>query len=214
MSFLGIKGTKDWTKWWENREMNWEKDYSATWNHPHRNIISQFLHLIPWMSLLEVGCGSGPNLINILKTHKGKQVGGIDPSESAIVAAQKNFQNGVFNVGSGDDIFMSDSSVDVILTDMVLIYVSPKDIERYLNEMKRVAREYVILCELHHDSWIQRLKLKRFGRGYNAHNYRKLLDKLGFYDIMDYKLKEEDWPGGEPQKTYGHIFLARVPKRK
>ena len=54
------------------------------------------LKSIPWVSLLEIGCASGPNLAAIVKAMPGKQVGGVDLSEDAIELAKKTFQGGFF----------------------------------------------------------------------------------------------------------------------
>ena len=165
-----------------------------------------------WLSLIEVGCGSGANLVNIVKHFPGRQLGGVDVNPDAIQLAQDTLKNALLKVGSGDDIMLSDNSTDVVLSDMCLIYVGPRKIKKYLEEMKRIARNYIVLCEFHSTSWWNRLALK-INLGYNAYNYDKLLEKLGFYDIQMYKLKEEDWPDGNPQKTFAYIIMARVPKR-
>lgn len=208
-----LKSTKTWASWWENRKIDWKTRYLDTWNHPHRTLISGYLKQFPWTSLFEVGCGAGANLVNILKNTEGKQLGGFDINPEAIELAKKTFSNGVFKVGNVENLMLSDSSVDVILSDMTLIYVAPRDIENVLRELKRVARLRVVLCEFHSDRWINRLML-RWRTGYNAHNYKALLEKLGFYDVHMLKIPPEFWPGGEPQKTFAYIISAKVPHRK
>lgn len=213
MNFLGHnKSTKQWSRWWANRKVDWKKDYLDTWNHPHRFVISAILRMFPWLSLMEIGCGGGANLVNIIKHFPGRQLGGFDVNPEAIEIAQRYLINGLFKVSSGEDLLLSDKSTDVTLTDMTLIYVGPTKISKYIHEIRRVTRNHVVFCELHHKSWWRRQWLW-FKSGYRAYNYRKLLAKNGFYDIMEYKLTEKDWPGGNPQKTFGYIFIARVPKR-
>lgn len=210
MKFLNT--TKKWADWWKNRKVDWEKDYLSTWNHPHRLLIVNILKQLNWISLLEIGCGSGPNLYAIVKDIPGKQVGGFDVNEKAIELAKKTFRNGIFKVGSGDDLMISDKATDITLTDMCLIYVDPFKIDDYMKEIKRITRNYVLFCEFHSESFYDIMRLK-ITSGYNAHNFKKLLEKHDFYDVSIYKLKPEDWPGGEPQKTFGHIVLAKVPTR-
>ena len=106
---------------------------------------------------------------------------------------------------------MSDKSADVVLTDACLLYVGPFKIRKHLQEIKRVARLQVVFCELNHKSFLARWKL-RLLRGYHAHNYKKLLESEGFYDVMMYKLTERDWPGGDPWRNYGWIIKANVPR--
>ncbi|GAG52540.1 unnamed protein product, partial [marine sediment metagenome] len=182
--------------------------YHDTWKHPHRNEISMILKQFHWISLLEVGCGGGANMVNILKHHKGKQVGGIDVSPDAIAFCESIFDGAFLKVGSVEDIMMSDSSTDIVLSDMTMIYVDKPS--KAIKEIKRVARQYVLFCELHTESWYSKMKLK-LSSGYNAHNYKKLLKKHGFEDIRLVKFGPETWPGGNPQKDYGYFIFARVP---
>ena len=203
-----FRTTKCHSTWWRNRKIDWKKSYLDTWNHPHRYMISQLLGKIPWISLLEVGCGPGPNLANIIINHKGKQVGGIDLNEDAIKLAKETFKGAFLKVGSVEDIMMSDNSSDVILTDMTLIYVGR--INQAIKEIKRVARRYIILCELHSPSFYDRIKLK-LESGYYAYDYKKLLTKYGFYDITLIKIPKEVWDS-KHQISFGYIIMAKVPK--
>jgi ubiquinone/menaquinone biosynthesis C-methylase UbiE len=108
---------------------------------------------------------------------------------------------------------MSDNSVDVILSDMALIYVDPFKIDKTVKEMKRVTRRYILLCELTSNSWWEQLKLL-WNTGYHGHQYKKILEKHGFYDIMEWKMTPEMWPGGGQQEKCGKFILATVIKRK
>lgn len=208
-----IKTTEDHKRYWKDRKINWDDAYLKTWDHPHRFLISDVLSRLNWISLMELGCGAGANIKNILSRLRGKQVGGVDINPEAIELCDKTFKGGVFKVGSSDDVMMSDSSTDVVLSDMALIYVGPRKIDRYIREIKRIGRKYVVLCEFHSNSLWNRIALK-MNSGYNAYNYEKLLQKHGFYDIMIRKIKEEEWPGGNPQKTFGYIIVAKIPKIK
>ena len=212
-----LRTTQYHKKYWAERKINWATSYTSTHNHPHRFLISKVLGTFKWLSLIEIGCGSGANLINIIKSFPGRQVGGVDVNRDAIEEAKKYLNGAYLKVNSGDDVMMSDDSTDVVLSDMCLIYVGPRKIRNYLKEMKRIGRHHIVLCEFHSDSWWNRMAL-RFNSGYYAYNYDKLLKKLGFYDIIKLKLRPEDWPeedgtpGGEPQKTFCYIIKARIIK--
>jgi len=206
-----FKTTHQHKRYWAERKIDWNQAYLQTWNHPHRFLISRVLQTFNWLSLIEIGCGSGPNLVNIVKTLGGKNLGGVDVNADAIELARKTFKDGLFQVGSGDNMMLSDKSTDVVLSDACLIYVDPFQIRRYLKEVKRVTRNHVVLCEFHSKSFFQRLKL-RIGSGYNAYDYKKLLEKEGFYDITIFKIPKEAWPG-TPWEEFGHIITAKVPKR-
>lgn len=215
---MKFQTTDKWKNWWKHREIDWKKHYLVSFNHPHRRVISAALRLFPWLSLFEIGVGGGANLVRIIKDFPGRQIGGADINKDAIALCNETFKGGYFKVGSGDNLMVSDKAGDVILTDMTLIYVSPLKIDKYLNEMKRLARSYVVLCEFHSASWWNRLALY-LNEGYYAHNYEKCLRKIGFYDLYLYKLRPEDWPeengmaGHEPQKTFAYVIVAKVPKR-
>lgn len=214
LPFIRNYTTSQWSKWWTKRQIDWTKDYLATWNHPHRYMISGILQSFSWMSLLEIGCGSGPNLMNFIKTMKDKpmQLGGCDINPDAIELAKKTFTNGMFKVCPGDDIMMSDKSADVILTDMMLIYAGPTKIKNYLRELRRITRNKVVLCEFHSENFWDRFWLRVKG-GLNAYDYPKLLEELDFYDIMKYKIPDELWPDAKRNQKFRYIIVAKAPKR-
>lgn len=207
---MGIKLTGHHTNYWKNRRIDWKTSYLDTWNHPHRSFIVEILRYIPFISLWEIGCGPGANLYKIVKELPGKQVGGSDVNADAIKLAQETFNNGLFHVEPGNDLLMSDKSIDVTLTDMTLIYVDPLQIDSYLNEIKRVTTNYAIFCEFHSTNWWKRQKA-RLG-GYHVYNYRKRLEKLGFYDIFITPIPPEYWPGTDKNTEFRTIITARVPK--
>ena len=200
------RNTRYWQNWWEKRKIDWQKDYLATWNHPHRQVLALLLKRFEWRSLFEIGCGGGANLVKIVQTFKGRSVGGCDINPDSIELARNTFEGGHFKVSSAEDVMMSDNSTDVMLSDMCLIYLS--DPNKALKEMKRITRHYIVLSELHSESWWMRLKLY-LTSGYHAHNYKKLLEQHGFFNIEFIKMTEEMWPGGNPQKTYGYFILAQ-----
>ena len=214
LPFVRNYTTRQWSDWWAARKIDWRKQYLETWNHPHRNMISAILERVQWMSLLEMGCGPGANLVNIVKRFPKKQVGGIDVNPEAIAMAAEVFHGAFLKVGSVEDIMMSDNSSDICLTDMCLIYVGPRKIDQVITEIKRVARNYVVFCEFHSESWWARMKL-RFSSGLYAYNYRSLLEHHGFYDINLIKMPDSAWPDGDKtQRGFSYIMLAKVPKRK
>ena len=211
-----LKTTKAHSKYWKNRKINWNDHYTATWNHPHRQVIIDKLKTWNWVSLIEVGCASGPNLIKIVSEFPRADVGGVDINEDAIETASKTFtelfkktlRRAWFKVNSGDNIMISDDATDIVLSDMALIYVGKREIKNYLLEMKRVTRNRIMLMEFHHKSPLKRL-VQKFKSGYNVYDYKKLLKSLGFRDITIDKLPPELWDNHEPQKTFGYLITAR-----
>lgn len=202
-----IKSTKEHKEYWKNRKIDWKTAYLDTWNHPHRELIVSALKQMQWFSLWEVGCGPGANLVKIVKELPGRQVGGSDISEDAIELAQKTFVGGKFHVESVEDLLLSDNAVDVVLSDATLIYIGPRKIHKVMNELTRVARNYVVLCEFHSTNWFKKLMF-RWKSGYNAYDYKKLLEKYGYFDILIVKIPKEFWPG-TPWQEWGHIIIGR-----
>ena len=168
------------------------------------------LKSFPWLSLFEIGCGPGANLVRITKEIPGKQIGGIDINPEAIELAQKTFTGSLLKVGSADNILLSDDSVDVVLSDMTLLYVAPWDIGRYVEEMNRIGRKKIVLCEFHSDNWVRRVISHIKGR--HAYNWIKLLGKHGFRDIVVIPLKEEHWSGSSKENPKRHIIVATITK--
>ena len=167
------------------------------------------LKSIPFQSLFEIGCGPGANLVRIVKEMPGKQLGGCDVNEDAIKLAQETFKGGRFYVDAGNDTMLSDKSVDVVLSDMALIYVGPFKIRSYLREMKRVGRSHVVLCEFHSKSLWKRW-ITRFG-GYHVYDYKKLLESEGFYNVQVQHIPEQLWPGTDRNTEFRSIITARIP---
>ena len=206
-----FNSTKQWTEWWARRKIDWKIHYMNP-NHPHRILITEILKNLKWLSLMEVGCGAGANLVRIVKFFPGRQVGGIDVNPEAIAFAQTQFTNALLKVGSTENIPFSDYFCDVVLSDMCLIYVGPLKIKKHLEEIGRLARNFVIFCELHSPSVWQRFMIK-WKEGQNVFNWPRLLEKNGFYDIQAYKIEKEFWPESDLQQKYGYIIVARPPKR-
>lgn len=204
-----LKNTKFFRNFWKKRVIDWTQAY-FTPDHPHRKLIVEAVRDFRVLrSILEIGCASGANLYAIKRAFPHVDVGGIDWSQDAIDCAKKMLPfSSVLQVGEATDIYLSDKGTDIGLTDMCLIYLDKNNFRQALKELKRISREGIILCEFHSSNWVLRNGLK-FTTGYNAYDYEKELTLAGFHDIQFKKLTEQDWPGGEPQKTFGYLITAR-----
>lgn len=211
-----FKSTKQHAEYWKNRKIDWLSHYASTWTHPHRQMIIDKLKSFKWISIIEVGCACGPNLMRIISQFPRADVGGVDVNEDAIEAAKGIFTDALkgtgrsawFKVNRGDNMMISDNATDVVLSDMTLIYVGPREIKKYLLEMKRVARNQIMLMEFHHKNPFKRFLLK-WKSGYNAYDYKKLLSECGFFNIQVEKLPPEMWDNHDPQKTYAYLITAQ-----
>lgn len=199
-----MKTTKQHAKYWSERKINWEQDYllaDGAMNHPHRDLILKRLEQLHWRSVLEVGMGAGANLVRIKQQWPSAEVGGLDINLEAVKAAGKYLPNARYlDVGDPRDIFLSDKSVDVVISDACLIYFGRWQVKKALKDMQRVARNNLLLCELHSEKMV-------WGSRYNIHNYRRLLENLDCYDIRIEKIPKEVWPG-TPWEKWGHIISA------
>jgi len=211
MVFKGLaKTTKYWRGYWKKRKIDWNQAYMNP-DHPHRQIfIEKLKNFGAFRSVLEVGCAAGANLYKIKTAFPESDIGGIDWSADAIEEAKRLLPKAsVLQVGEATDIYISSKGADIIISDMCYIYLTPGLFKKALIEAKRVARVGVIFCEFHSSSWFKRTALK-IASGYNAHDYKKSMTEIGFHDIELYKLTEADWPGGEPQKSFGYVVSART----
>lgn len=204
-----MKTTNDHIKYWQERKIDWKTQYFDTHGHPHRELILKALSQFSFRSLLEVGCGAGANLVRIKIAFPWVEIGGMDVSADAIETARKNLpQVTHLDTSPAHNIFLSDKSVDVTLTDACLIYVGHFTIGKAIEELKRVSRGHIVLCEFHSESIWQRLKLL-YKTGYYAYNYKKLLKRHGFYDVQVKKIPKEAWPG-TPWEEHGYIITASL----
>jgi ubiquinone/menaquinone biosynthesis C-methylase UbiE len=205
-----MRAFRNWDKYWANRKIDWDTRYLQTWNHPHRRIIIEALHSFSWGSLWEIGCASGPNLVKISKEFEHVDLGGSDLSADAVALAQKSFKGALFEVRPAHNTLLSDKSCDVILTDMTLIYVGRLKIKKVLREIKRIGRVRLVMVEFDSTKWYRRLWL-RLTEGYNAYDYKKLLEKEGYYDIIKLKIPEQYYPEhSKTHKEFAHIIVATI----
>ena len=152
---------------------DWKKGYldESSLNHPHRMLIVKSVQRIPNVkSLLELGTGNGTNLILLNKYFPKISYTGIDINTKAInigryILREKNLQNITLirdNINSIKKI--KSSSYDVALTDAVLCYLDPKAVNLLINEILRIVRYRLIMCEQasdeskYEDLWLHNYK--------------------------------------------------------
>jgi SAM-dependent methyltransferase len=93
----------------------------------------------PGLHWLDVGCGTGALSAAILERCAPAQVSGVEPSRAFRTAAQENLGNrAALYAGSATEIPLQESSVDVVVSGLVLNFVA--DSRAALIEMTRVAR--------------------------------------------------------------------------
>ena len=100
-------------------------------------------------SVLEIGCGTGIDLRLFTDTVK---VYGIDLNDSALSIAKKHCANCIFEKGDITSLPFKDSSVDFVFTHGLLNYLDDATLDSGVSEMYRVARKYIMNCELFAES--------------------------------------------------------------
>lgn len=100
--------------------------------------IAEKLDLQDCHALLDVGCGSGVLLDQIVRLRKISAARGIDISKEHIRNAKKNFPNLDFRVGEMDHIPFESNSFERILCYGVFLYT--RDWEKTINEFLRVCK--------------------------------------------------------------------------
>lgn len=103
-------------------------------------------------TIIEVGFGSAPNLINLRQQFPKARLLGIDINPRAVKVAKNYFsskkeKNVELKVGNIDKIEILTKSVDVVLSDAVLMYIPPDRIVKVLKELCRIANKGLIFNE-------------------------------------------------------------------
>lgn len=99
-------------------------------------------------TLLDAGCGEGFVVDFLSREHPELKISGVDISEEAIEYAKSHFGDDArFRTGSVYKLPYSDKSFDAVLCSEVLEHLD--DPNRAVTELKRVARDYVLITVPH-----------------------------------------------------------------
>ncbi|MFN8257639.1 MAG: class I SAM-dependent methyltransferase [Bacteroidales bacterium] len=128
--------------------------------------------------VLEIGCGPGGNLIEILKDNP-LELNAVDISEQMVLLAKQNLASFPVKIikTNGTVLPYQDQSMDIVLTVTVLQHnTHPEILQSLVAEICRVANEEIIIFE--------RLESKIIGnescQGRPVEFYRELFVKYGF----------------------------------
>lgn len=143
---------------WRRRRALTQEELLRTVAHPHREfLVTHIARQRPSRSVLEIGCGAGPNLYLLARMLPSVSFHGVDLNPSFVRRgkewlASRRAMNVSLTVGHADDLSQfDDQSIDVTFTDATLMYVGPDRIGQTLREMKRVTRKALVLNEWHRD---------------------------------------------------------------
>ena len=100
-------------------------------------------------SILEIGCGTG---IDLRRFDDSFEIHGVDLNHHALELAKKNIPNGKFYKENITKLPFEDSSVDFVFTHKLLNYLDDDILDNGVSEMFRVAKKYIVNCELFGES--------------------------------------------------------------
>lgn len=199
------------------------KYYLGRWGHipgfeqliaqPHRKLLCDaVMRMGPVASVLEIGCGKGPNLYLLNSLLPAATLIGTDPSSAAITRARDELKSrGVaaqLEVESADGLRgRVTASVDIILADAVLFYIPPSNIEHVLAEMVRVARRGIVLGTWHNAGPYGSGGIF-YDEGAWIYDYRGLMAGRRDVSVDVVRFPQEVWKDAR-WRRYGAIVILR-----
>ena len=96
-------------------------------------------------SVLEIGCGTG---IDLRQFGDSFEIHGVDLNEHALELARKNIPKGKFHKESITKLPFENGSIDFVFTHKLLNYLDDETVDKGVSEMFRVAKRYILNCEL------------------------------------------------------------------
>jgi ubiquinone/menaquinone biosynthesis C-methylase UbiE len=208
-----VRGTEHYEKEWSARE--YDRFYSDSVNHPHRDLLLSIVSKYSPRSVLEIGCNSGPNLLRIANAFPNAKLRGIDINRQAIeigrkMLAETGIKNVELDIGKADELeVFRDKSFDIVLTDAVLIYIGRDKIDAIAREMVRIAKKAIVLVEYHDSSTSGEGSFVR-KKGYWARNYNALFKSLkGVADVRLTKITRDIWDD-DYWSAYGHVVEVHL----
>lgn len=150
-----IRTDKEWAQRYIYEGDTCNEEFKDSIKHNHRSLLLERISSYsPISRILEIGCGSGPNLYLLSKKFSDAEIVGIDINPAAVQKGNEIFKKDkISNVrleeGKAQELGgFKDKSFDIVLTDAILIYIDPNEISPIMKEILRVGK-VVILNEWH-----------------------------------------------------------------
>ena len=103
------------------------------------------------MKILEVGCGTGNQLVR-LEALGFRNLYGIDISSYAVDLSRKKFRDLNIIQGNAFDIPFKDNFFDMVFTSGLLIHIHPFEVEKVMDEIYRCSKKYIWGLEYYSDN--------------------------------------------------------------
>ena len=133
--------------------MNYDKEFWDKYadknesrnNEEFTKFLTDLARSLHCTSILEIGCGTG---VDLRKFDDSFEIHGVDLNEHALELARKNIPSGKFHKENITKLPFEDASVDFIFTHKLLNYLDDDTLDNGVSEMFRVAKKYIVNCEL------------------------------------------------------------------
>ncbi len=146
-----------------NKEF-WEKyaeEADSHYNEEFAKYIRDLTTSLRCTSVLEVGCNAGNDLKLFPETI---EIHGIDSNEKIIEKTKVRLPSGNFKVGMISELPYENSSIDMVFSHGFFNYLEDELVAKGIDEMFRVAKKYVMSCEVFGNDNIIDEKNSRKGR--------------------------------------------------
>ncbi len=135
-------------------------EYDGRWLSVARDII-KFFDLKPFSKILDVGCGKGFLVNDLLKEGENFDVYGLDISEYAIRNSPFNLRTRL-RLGTADDLPFEDKSFDLVVSINTLHNLSRERCVKALSEIERVGKQAYVVVDSYYsqeqkrefESWV------------------------------------------------------------
>jgi SAM-dependent methyltransferase len=112
--------------------------FMGAWSGPLSPLFADFSGIRPGMHVLDVGCGPGSLVAELVARVGTERVAAVDPSESFVAAARERYPRVDIRVASAEALPHLDGSFDATLAQLVVHFMS--DPVGGLRQMARVTR--------------------------------------------------------------------------
>ena len=202
---------------WSTRHLykhNWASNFLKTINHAHRTqIVDSMLSFnIENPTILEAGSGPGANFIPLRRAFPRAQLIGVDINNQAVKEGRKYFsfqadaKVSFFHGNLSKLSFIESQSIDLILVDAVLMFITPDKIQTVLNELIRCLKPVgsgMVINDFHADG----LSLDGlFVGGRWVHDLVSIINMMAPQSIIS--VKKSSFTGGEWDR-FGSLIEVR-----
>ena len=202
-------------QWWGTRDQADPGLVDFYWQSrtaPARRAIAEAIQPLDGRSMLEIGCHAGANLWAVGQVRSFDRLAGTDLSPTVLVEARRRLAAESLpvdlSIASADALPFADKSFDIALTSVMLVCIGPEAIDASLDEILRVTRRWLVLCE----PWSERTADEADYHPeatYWVRNYRARLE--GRADLTDLRHLPREYRVGHLDSVA--VFKLRQPGR-